>query len=272
MDAGLPRDSRINAFASVGDALLAATDSGIFASTDEGKTWRPTSWTGRVLALVSAGRRSFAGTDGQGVVRSTDGGQTWSPIDGFPPTKVLSLLARGHKIYVGTDGDGVLVSADDGHDWTRMTPGFPVGAQVEGLATVGSRVFAALYSKGLYTWGDERWIKAGHVTPFALTATGNVLIAGHNSGGLFRSEDLGVSWTQGVADSIAQFPPVLADAPVWMLASEGDLLFAGVAAGIYYSEDRGATWTRARAGLPEKAPGIAFLLQPDFVLAAVTLK
>jgi len=267
-DTGLPKGSRINALGSMGGALLAGTDSGIFVSRDEGRSWSATGETGRVLALAASARAAFAGTDGRGVLSSNDGGRSWARIDAFAPRKVLSLLATRDAIYAGTDGEGLLASSDGGRTWTRMSPGLPESAQVEALAIAGGRPFAALYAKGLYAWSAGRWSRAGDVIPFALAAIGDVLIAGHNPGGLFRSEDLGASWSKAAADSLAPYPPVLAGAPVWTLASEGDLLFAGAADGIYVSEDRGATWTRARA---ERAPGIAFLLKPEFVLAAVTI-
>ncbi len=50
-------------------------------------------------------------------------------------------------------------------------------------------------------------------------------------------------------------------------STEDGVIFAGASTGIYYSEDRGRTWTRARTGLPERSPGIAFLVEGTFILA-----
>ena len=59
-----------------------------------------------------------------------------------------------------------------------------------------------------------------------------------------------------------------ADASVWALGSGDELVFAGASTGIYYSEDHGRTWARARTGLHDESPGIAFLVEPTFILAS----
>jgi hypothetical protein len=113
-----------------------------------------------------------------------------------------------------------------------------------------------------------------------LATLGGTLVAGHNPGGLYWSADLGVSWSKGTASAVGQFTPGLlgevgelpSEAPVWELAADDGLVFAGAATGVYYSEDRGRTWIRARTGLPAESPGVAFLLQRTFILAGTWIK
>lgn len=279
-DTGLPRGSRINAFGSLNDLVFVGTDSGIFISGDEGKTWGPASGaaasSGRVISIAAFKSRVFAGTDGNGMTVSLDKGKRWSLDASFPSRKVRCLLAHDGSLFAGTDDQGVFAS-EDGKVWARLAQDFPTGGQVFALAAVKDTLFAGLYSNGLYAWNRRktRWTRAGAVSPLALAAVVDGLVAGHNPGGIHWSGDLGSTWSMGRANLSGEFQPVLredgdelpADAPVWELASDGELVLAGAAAGIYYSEDQGRTWTRARAGLPERSPGIAFFIKRGFVLA-----
>jgi photosystem II stability/assembly factor-like uncharacterized protein len=287
-DTGMPHNSRINAFGSAAESLFAGRDSGIYISMDEALTWQPATGaamsSGRIISFATVGQIVLAGTDGAGMLQSGDGGKSWEVEDAFPCRKVRCLLAHGGRLYAGTDAEGVLASSDAGQTWIRMSAGLPSRQQVFALSAVGSRVFAGLYSRGLYAWDEmkESWAKTGPVTPLALASIHGTLIAGHNPGGLYWSGDWGASWSKGAAEGHAVEPlasllsvdsgELPSEAPVWELGSDDGLVLAGASAGIYYSDDRGRTWTRARTGLPEESPGIAFLLRRDFMLAGTLIK
>jgi photosystem II stability/assembly factor-like uncharacterized protein len=287
-DHGIPERSRIHAFGSAGHLLFVGTDSGIFTSDDKALSWQPgtgaATASGRVSSFASLGGNVFGGTDGAGMLVSADGGRSWALDAAFPGRKVRCLLVHDDKVYAGTDAEGVLASHDAGRTWTRLAAGLPVHGQVFALSAVEGRLFAGLYSRGLYSWDRQgpSWAKVPPVTPLALASVEGTLIAGHNPGGLSWSADLGVSWFKGVAGANAAGPltdmasgdlgELSAEAPVWALASSDGVVFAGASAGIYYSEDRGRTWTRARTGLPEESAGIAFLLERGFVLAGAWVK
>lgn len=272
---GLPGHSRINAFASLEDAIFAGTDSGIYVSHDEGKNWRPAGGpagsSSRIVSFATGGRILYAGTDRRGLMLSSGRGLTWAPIESFPSRHVRSLLAYQGRIYAGTDADGVFVSATDGLTWDRLNNGLPPQAQIFAMSMVRGRLFAALYAKGLYAWinGERRWTKAGSLTPLTLAAIGDTIVAGHNPGGIFWSDDLGVTWSPSVPGSPGEFS---SRAPVWELAASGRLAFAGASEGVYYSEDRGRSWIRAREGLPVESPGVSFLLKPNLVLVGTVLR
>lgn len=287
-DAGMPARSRVNAFGSGGEVLLVGTDSGIFISGDEARSWRPATGaamsSGRIVSFATWGPEAYAGTDGGGILVSTDQGKSWARDAAFPSKKVRCLLVHEDRLYAGTDEDGVFVLDDNGRAWTPIRQGLPDQAQVFALSAVEGRLFAGLYSKGLYARdGHEgHWTKAGSVVPLVVATVGVTLVAGHNPGGLFWSGDLGASWSKGVAAGHAVGPlmssrfedagELPSEAPVWELGSNDEgLVLAGAAAGIYSSEDRGRTWSRARKGLPEASPGIAFLLKRDLVLAGTQL-
>lgn len=91
------------------------------------------------------------------------------------------------------------------------------------------------------------------------------MLAGHNPGGIVRSDDLGMTW--GVS-AIAPSED-LGKAPVWEMAAGPELALAGVSSGVYRSEDRGRHWIKVKTGLPGESSGISFLLDRRFLLAAV---
>ncbi|MES2568497.1 MAG: hypothetical protein V4710_00405 [Verrucomicrobiota bacterium] len=283
-DIGMHAGSRINAFGSLDGTLFAGTDSGIFISRDEARSWRPATGmaSGRILSFATLERKVFAGTDGSGMLVSADEGKSWAPTAASPSKKLRCLLAHRDRVYAGTDAEGVFVSGDGGETWTALNREFPEHAQVFALVVAADRLFAALYSKGLYAWNEQeqRWRKAGSVLPLVLAGSADTLIAGHNPGGLHWSADVGVSWSKAMAVLSGQLAPVLPneaaelsnEVPVWELASNDGMAFAGASNGIYFSEDRGRTWVRARTGLPAESPGISFLLKERFVLAGALIK
>ncbi len=242
----------------------------------------PGDLSNRVHCLASAKGQIYAGTERSGILISSDRGATWSRLAGFPAVKVRCLIQSDEALYAGTETEGVLRSPDGGGSWIRHKLGLPEHAQIFSLAMVKNSLFAGLYSKGLYVLNDpqSRWAKVDRVTPLVLAAAGDTLIAGHNPGGIYWSNDLGSTWSQSVASLagglgstvLGTSEELSSNAPVWELGSIDSLSVAGAAAGIFYSEDRGRTWTRARQGLPEESPGISFLVQRNLILAATIVK
>lgn len=276
-DAGLPRQARINAFASIGSAVMAGTDAGLFLSADQGFTWKPASGaaatSGRVLTLAAAGPKVYAGTDRSGVLVSVDQGRTWLRSADFPAKYVRSLMGDGATVYAGTDQQGVFASEDGGASWVQMSDGLPPDGQIFTMTKVKGSLFAGLYAKGLWTWQEaaRRWVRMGQVVPLVLAPAGDTLIAGHNPGGLLWSADLGRSWAQGTASANGA-GELTSDVPVWEAGAGDGIVYVGAAEGIYYSEDQGRTWTRARGGLPAESSGIAFHDAGGFALAGVVLR
>ena len=168
-DTGLPHGSRINAFGALDEQLFAGTDSGIYLSADEALNWRAAGGTamtsGRILSFATSGQNVFAGTDGSGLLVSANEGRSWARNAAFLAPKVRCLLAHAGKLYAGTDAEGVLVSNNDGQVWSALQEGLPAHSQVFALAMIEDRLFAGLYSQGLYAWNERehRWAKTSSV-------------------------------------------------------------------------------------------------------------
>ena len=255
-DGGLPEGARVNALGAVGGALLAGTDKGMYVSRDRGRQWVGAGGR-RVLSLAVLGTAVYAGTAKDGVLVSRDEGRSWVRDFGYVgKTAVRSLAVLAGRVYAGTDAEGVLVW-DGG--WRVLGAGLPEKGQVFALTVSGGRVYAGLYAKGLFVW-EGVWRKVGGVTPLALGASGGVVVAGHNPGGIFWSGDGGGRW-----EMAAGLP--LGRAAVWEMGSGEGKLFAGVEDGVFVSADTGRRWERVR--MPVTGPGISFFVGREVVLVGV---
>ena len=302
-DAGLPPDSRINALAASGQNFIAGTDAGIFISTNSAKSWQRSALqigpTPRITSLVSHGNQLYAGSANGFLLVSSDDGATWQRNPSFPNINIRSLQSLDGSLYVGTDADHVYQSPDRGQTWTQLSAGLPPHAQIFALTSLNGRLLAGLYAQGLFAWNhtNQKWDRLGaaaHISPLALATTSGTIIAGHNPGGIYLSDDLGHTWTHWSLSDTPSAPPATGtstfslleslttqtsrgsvpaiEAPVWEMSASPNLAIAGAGSGIYYSTDRVRTWTRATAGLPAQSSGIAFLIHENLILAALQHK
>lgn len=119
-----------------GSEVFAATESGLFRSTDGGDSWQDLGVPVRDVYSVAVGKECiYAGVRPAAIYRSTDGGETWTALDGFRtapfasawPTNphreyahVRSLAtppANPETLVAGVEVGGVVVSDDAGASW-----------------------------------------------------------------------------------------------------------------------------------------------------------
>jgi hypothetical protein len=102
---------------------IATTQSGIFTSSDEGKTWRARDPTPNVRVSWPAGDTLFRLDPGGPVKRSGDGGETWDDI-GSTGGEPRALYAQNAQHLYAALLDGTLKeSQDGGATWTdRVRP------------------------------------------------------------------------------------------------------------------------------------------------------
>ena len=181
-----------------------ATGNGIYKSTDAGKTWRHLGLRdGQQIASIVVDPqnpdRVFAAVLGhpygpnpeRGIFRSTDGGENWTKvlykdentggIDlAFDPSNSQIVYAslwasRRPPWTVGSpydgDGSGLFKSTDGGTTWRPLTRGLPSRAQ--SLGRIGFTV-APSNPNRMYALVDAK----------------------ADTGGLYRSDDAGESWTR----------------------------------------------------------------------------
>ncbi len=278
---------------SVPTTILAATDSGVYASHDGGTTWIQTMPGGRVWAVGFDIRHpgdALAGTDGRGVFASLDAGNTWTDASiGLPSLDVRALAFGLDGIAAGT-GAGVALSPngsvwhDGGLDAYSIAtlavaanyPQFTViaGADSGNLAqgylfsSSGGGAWEVLQS-GLPSGSVASSVTAGQIDQAVPKRP--LIVA--TSQGIFRSGDGGNTWTAGAGAATGTTITVATFGPL-----DPTLAYAGVDAGgstggdFYRSTDGGLTFHKDDAGLPSgsknvDAISVANTTPPEVVVA-----
>ena len=197
-----------------------------------------------------------AATDG-GVWKSTDYGRVWTPIFDQEPIGSIGALAVAPSdpniIYVGSGeglqrpdlsiGDGVYKSTDAGHTWTHV-PGLRDGQQIAAIlvdAHDPNRLFVAVLGHP-YGPNAERGV-------YRSTDGGSTF-----EKVLFHDENTGA-----VALASDPTNPQVIYAVLWAARQgpwEYDNAYAGAGSGLYKSVDGGATWKQLTNGLPTPAQGL----------------
>ncbi len=265
-----------------------------------------------------AGQRGIYAATNNGVFKSTDGGATWTSANsglGWLPVNALAIDPfNPATLYAGTYNYPVFKSTDGGQSWTRAISGFsdtiaytlaidPVhpGTIYAGTATSmaypGNQVFKS-------TDGAQSWSVSNSGLPYTVVdilridlSNPDILYAGTNMAGVFKSTDAGQSWTAanlGMPYSMIEDLAVDPAHPAtvytctdwntmalsllgvwksvnggidWTIANDGltdlqvislaidfvdpDTLYAGTRLqGVFKTTDGGANWNQANSGLP----------------------
>lgn len=202
--------------------LLAGTSDGVYRAPT-----RPFETADCVLAgptvrqLRARGPVVLAATD-EGLFRTTDGGASWRNL-GLPVGDVYSVLSGEQRLYAGVQPAGILVSADGG-TWDRQ-------ARFERLAAGAD-------------WPTNPHHEQACVR--SLAATGGVLLAGVEVGGLAVSRDGGGTWgmVRAVPDDVHHVLPVTDERWVVSCGTGGP----DGEGGVFETRDGGETWTRRDTG------------------------
>ncbi len=182
--------------------LYAATEQGLFVSTNQGTEWSVTGLTGhdtRDVVITSNGK-IYAGTWDAGILCSSNNGSSWTTInDGLFSTAIHALAVIADTIYCGTFGSGVYSLLPTSSTWQHKIVGY-----------------------------DYIWTLA--------VSSNNTLIAGTYGAGMFRSTDYGNTWEASYDGLNSRYIYHI------HVGDDGIVYASGWSAGVFASTDNGQSW------------------------------
>lgn len=171
-----------------GTYFFAATENGVFVSTDQGISWSLRGVKKKVSALSTKGTQIYAA--GDGVSLSTDFGKNWSAIstEGLP-RPVNSIAATDSYLFAGTY-QGVFRYDYLKLTWTNSSVGLS-DSVVEVLHSIGSDLLAGTSNGPVFisTNNGMSWFKLDSGVPYKVTSLAvneTYLFAGTVDQGVYR--------------------------------------------------------------------------------------
>jgi hypothetical protein len=250
--------------------VVAATDFGIYRSTDSGTNWSG-AWSSTVAVTTiftpaflarSPSNPSilYAVYDFRRVRQSTDGGSSWVSRGNISSGYSIQALAVHPTIpgtlYAATFGGGVYQSVDSGASWTQVNNGLgslsvlslaidPSNANVMYAGTSGSGVYKT--TDGAANWGTaSTGMSGGEIYALAMDPGNSSVLYAARDNCIYKTTNAAANWnSMGCLGSIIYG---LVVAP-----SNSAVLYAGTAShGVWRSADSGVTWNPANSGIADR--------------------
>jgi photosystem II stability/assembly factor-like uncharacterized protein len=112
-------------------AIYAATNSGVFKTTNGGDSWTATAALGmfgvRTLAVDPQNPQIvYANPFNEGLYRTSNGGASWDILAGLGTVSAIAVdPTDSSTVYAVSDGTGVFRSTNSGANWTPINDGLP---------------------------------------------------------------------------------------------------------------------------------------------------
>lgn len=255
-----------------GDAssgVFVSTDAGI--SWKPSSTGLPIPVAIYALSFDPPGKTLYAATEA-GLFASSDFAGHWHAIDGLPADSYTTLafnVDSPQTLYVGSTHSGVWKSSNAGADWTDISKGLPARTEITSLLyDANSKHLWAGFADALYRSPDDggSWQSASNGLPAnagvnalavgdITNTTSSLLFAGTNHG-FFRSTDDGQHWAPSQASLAAlHIRAILLD------GLQPSVVYVSTDIGVLRSSDNGQNWSQIASGLPASEQPIEGLVQ-----------
>jgi putative copper export protein/methionine-rich copper-binding protein CopC len=263
--------------------LWAATNTGVWRSIDDQKTWQRVGVARRftpvldLLALDGGHGMLAGGANGQ-MYRTYDSGKHWQRLGKPFGTHPLRVLAAHGSILIAAGDDGIFRSTDDSRHWHQV-----LALKGQGIATVywstaesvwlaAARlapwpVYRAQPTAGAWTEiGDTPNAAAGVAALASTSGAGQRFLAGTAGDGGWTAPQSGGPWSRihGVA----------ADGVVAAVLTDGRTLgrmYLGTAgSGVFASADGGTMWAALGSNNPRPVNNLVMRPGPTRILFAAT--
>lgn len=264
--------------------LFLGTNSGIFRSTDDAKTWVSLSegigggapWIEKIV-LNSRGDIFVTVAYEGGVWRSTDGGNSWKRQLGGT---VRALANNAHNdLFAGIQGvfgrnNSIYRSTDNGENWALINKGIP-GRIVQAIAVnPDGHILAGTNEHGLFKSIDngDSWtpidfdLDVKEIHSIAINKRGHIYVITNpwaNKHGILRSSNNGETWT----DITTNLMPKSAF-EIYIDSDEN--IYALTRKGLFRSIDDGKNWEHLSRNLPTDIVS-ALVVKPRGKLFAGTI-
>jgi methionine-rich copper-binding protein CopC/uncharacterized membrane protein/photosystem II stability/assembly factor-like uncharacterized protein len=263
--------------------LWAATNTGVWRSIDDQKTWQRVGVARRFtpildLMALDGGHGLLASAANGQLYRTYDSGRHWQRLGEPFGSHPLRVLAAHHGILIAAGDDGIFRSTDDSRHWHQVLSqkgqgfGTVYWSTAENLWLAAGRlapwpIYRAPASAGTWTeLGVTPNAGAGVVALASTSGAGQRFLAGTAGGGGWTAPQSGGPWSRmhGVA----------ASGVVGALLPDGRTLgriYLGTAgSGVYASADGGTTWAALGSGNPTPINNLVMRPGPTRILFAAT--
>ncbi|MGE5478907.1 MAG: T9SS type A sorting domain-containing protein [Chloroflexota bacterium] len=249
---------RINGFYTKENDLYAATENGIYLTTDEGATWEKAYENipnPSVSALCIAGKTVLAASDGIGYLYiSNENGTNWSKPkrngERIFGVSCLAATPNGDTVVVGfyNQPTGMIISYNNGNTWdTLFTSQSSANFTFYSIGFIEGDLIAT-GDKGIFLSrdGGKNWVTSS---------------PGYGIDKIFKVNDLYAAFSYGSRKIIIfnknannTFTPIRyspGNIRATDLSVKDNIIYAASQSGVYVSTDFGESWEEENAGLNE---------------------
>jgi len=146
-----------------GDKIFAATNAGVFSSSDGGQNWAHAFGDFQCNGFAAEGNKVYLAAM-NGAYLSEDGGVAWRKI--YAPKTLHDIAVDGQRVFAMTLGEELLSSDDDGKNWSNANTGLELGRYTFEVKKMGISLFLGHWT-GIFKSENsgQNWLPVGGGLP-----------------------------------------------------------------------------------------------------------